>query len=277
DRVDIEGNTTGEVHFYNSSTAAGYGYSFDGFHVGGTIKYIYQRIDTLNVSSVALDAGVIGELKVYSPFESPARNLYLGVSLLNFGTNAKDDPLPRKVRTGVSYRPTEWLRLNTDVNQSMIRDSDIYDFTYGFDESFGLNTGLEVTYLDMISFRTGYRFNDAGGYTAGTGFNYAVGKTAFTVDVSIAQTHEFGPVFSVNVAVMLVPKVTVQDRRNAKKYYMQGIQYYVQDDLPNAIESFEKARSYDPYYKDIDEKIEELKELKKLREENLKYEMESTQ
>ncbi len=277
EKVDIDGKSDGNVHFYNSSTALGYGYKFSGFYTGAAVKYIYQRIDTLNVNSLAVDAGITGEMKIYSPFNSPAKNFFLGLSLLNFGTKAKDDPLPRKIRTGISYLPTEWLRWNIDINQSLIRNSDIYDFTYGFEESFELNTGVEFNYLDLLFFRAGYRFNDAGGYTAGTGFHYAVGKTAFTVDVSLEETYEFGNVYSFNVSVMLVPKVTVEDRRNAKKYYMQGIQYYVQDDLENSIESFEKARAYDPYYKDIDKKIEELKELKRLREENRSYELESTQ
>lgn len=277
EKVNIDGESEGDVQFYNSATALGYGYSFGGFYTGLTAKYIYQRIDTLNVHSFAVDAGVIGEMKVYSPFQSPAKNLYLGFSLLNFGTNAMEDPLPRRMRAGVSYLPTEWLRWNTDITQNLILDSDIYDITYGFEESFQINTGFEFNYLDLLFFRTGYRFNDAGGYTAGAGFRYAISKTAFTVDVSLEETYEFGNIYSVNVSVMLVPKVTVEDRRNAKKYYMQGIQYYIQDDLDNSIESFEKARVYDPYYKDIDEKIDELKELKKLREENEKYELESTQ
>jgi hypothetical protein len=276
EKVDIDGKNQGEVTFVNSNTEVGYGYSFGEFHTGAKLKYIYQKIDTLNVNSAAVDLGILGGLKIPSPLPSPPQNLYLGMAFQNLGTNAKDDPLPRKLRLGVSYLPTQWAKWNVDINQLVIRNSDLLDFTYGFEETFELNTGLEFDYLDLLFFRTGYRFNDGGGYTLGSGFRYAIGKTAFKVDVSMAETYEFGNTFSVNVSVMLVPKITVEDRKNAKQYYMQGIQYYVEDDLDNAIESFERARSYDPYYKDIDKKIEEMRDLKQLREENQRYELENS-
>lgn len=274
EKIDINGESDGDVVFLNSSTAIGYGYRIGRFYSGATVKYIYQHIDSLNVSSAAVDLGLLGGFTIPSPFSTVQENLLLGISFLNLGTNAMDDPLPRKARIGASYLPIDWARVNLDFYESLIDSSDVYDFTYGFDESFGINSGVEFTYMNLLSFRAGYRFNDAGGYTFGAGVNYAIGKTAFTIDASLCDTVEFGPVFSVQVGVMLVPKITTYDISMAEKYYLEGIKYYVEDDLDSSIISLKKARQYNPYYRDIDKKIKELEELKKLRRENLNYDIE---
>ena len=142
DKIDIDGNKVCDVQFYNGCFSAGYGYDFDNFYVGGSIKYIYQKIDTLFLSSVAMDVGVLKGMYLYSPFDSPIRNFYVGMSILNIGTQAKDDDLPRLLRFGTSYKITKWLGLNLDLTENFIAPSDLYDFTYGFDESFRVNAGF---------------------------------------------------------------------------------------------------------------------------------------
>jgi hypothetical protein len=274
DKIDEYGETQGEVNFYNSATAVGYGYGFGNFSLGITTKYIFQQIDELVTHSIAADIGAIGALTVYSPFRSPPDNLYLGISFLNLGTAAYDDPLPRRVRLGISYLPLEWMRVSTDFHESLIEADDIADFTYGFDESFSINTGLEMNYEKMIFFRAGYAFNDGTTFSFGGGFQYAIGRTAFSVDMGIAQTSYFGNVYSISFGVMLVPKVTSEDKKFAERFYMQGIRHYVSGDLENAIESLEKARGYNPYYKDIYKKLIEMKELKKIKEENDRFDYE---
>ncbi len=274
EKVDINGNNVGDVSFYNSSNALSYGIDFSNIiAAGGSIKYIYQRIDELNANSLAVDLGVLKSFYLYSPFVSPNNNFSLGLSFLNMGTSAAGDPLPRKVRFGVSYQPTEWITISADTAESLIEFSDIYDFTYGFDESFQVNTGLELSYYDLIFFRTGYKFNDADHLTVGFGFNYVIQNIAFTIDTSYSNVEIFGPVYSITVGFKLIPKViTISDKSNASKYYQQGIQQYMSDDLDAALESFEKAKAYNPYMKNIDDKIIQLRELKELREENQKEE-----
>lgn len=269
DRVNLQGNTDGKVQFFNGSFTTGYGYDFGTFYAGGSVKYIYQKIDTLFISSAAVDIGILKGMYLYSPFDSPIRNFHVGFSILNLGTTAKDDPLPRMVRFGSSYKPTKWLGINIDMSENFIRPSDLYDFTYLFEESFRLNAGLEFNYLELLYLRGGWRFNDAGTYSLGFGFNYAIQNTAFTVDTSYSDNGIFGPVYSLSVTVKLIPKViTVGDKLRAEIHYKKGIKHFIADDLDSAIEEFNTVRDYNPYHKNIDRKIKDLQEIKKLKEKN---------
>lgn len=269
EKVDINGNEKGEVKFYNGNFNIGYGYDLELFYLGGSIKYIYQKIDTLFLSSYAMDMGILKDMYLYSPFDSPLRNFSVGISILNIGTNAKDDPLPRMIRFGTSYKMTKWFGLNIDITENMINRSDLYDFTYGFEESFRVNTGVEFNYLEILYLRGGWRFNDAGTYTIGMGFNYAVKDVAFSLDASYSDNGIFGPVYSLSATFKLIPKViTVEDKVKAEVHYKKGIKHFVADDIDSAINEFNTARDYNPYHKNIDRKIEDLKEIKKLREEN---------
>ena len=269
DKVDINGETTGKVQFYNGNFTTGYGYDFGPFYFGGTFKYIYQKIDTLFVNSFATDVGILKGMYLYSPFDSPIRNFHVGFSILNMGTKAKDDPLPRMIRLGTSYKPTKWFGFNLDMTESFINTSDLYDFTYLFEESFRVNTGVEFNYLELLYIRGGWRFNDAGKYSLGFGFNYAIQNTAFSVDTSYSDNGIFGPVYSLGVTVKLIPKViTVGDKLKAEIHYKKGIKHFVADDLDSAIDEFNTVKDYNPYHKNIDRKIKDLEEIKKLKEKN---------
>jgi len=269
EKVDIDGNETGTVQFYNGNFTIGYGYDFEKFYFGGSVKYIYQKIDTLFLSSFAMDVGILKDMYLYSPFDSPIRNFTIGISILNLGTTAKDDPLPRMIRFGTSYKMTKWFGWNIDFTENMINSSDLYDFTYGFSESFRINTGVELNYMELIYLRGGWRFNDAGTYALGVGFNYAINDVAFSFDASYSDNGIFGPVYSLSATFKLIPKiVTLEDRIKAEAHYKKGIRFFVADDIDSAINEFNTARDYNPYHKNIDRKIEDLKEIKKLREKN---------
>ena len=269
DKIDIDGNTTGKVNFYNGNFSIGYGYDLDFVYLGGSIKYIYQKIDTLFLSSFAFDIGVLKGMYLYSPFDSPVRNFHIGFSILNIGTKAKDDPLPRMVRFGISYKPTHWLGLNVDLTENFINASDLYDFTYGFEESFRMNIGIELNYLELLYFRTGWRFNDSGKYSLGFGFNYAVKNVAFNIDSSFSDNGIFGPIYSISATFKLIPKViTVEDKLRAEVHYKKGIRHYIADDIDSAIDEFKLTKDYNPYHKNIDKKIDDLLEIKKMRKKN---------
>ncbi len=269
DKIDIDGNTTGKVNYYNGNFSTGYGYDFEFVYLGGSFKYIYQKIDTLFVNSFAIDVGILKGMYLYSPFDSPVRNFHIGFSILNLGTKAKDDPLPRMIRFGVSYKPTYWLGLNMDITENFIDSSDLYDFTYGFEESFRLNTGIELNYLELLFFRTGWRFNDGGKYSLGFGFNYVVQNVAFNIDTSFSDNGIFGPVYSLNATFKLIPKViTVEDKLRAEVHYKRGIRHYIADDIDSAIDEFKLTKDYNPYHKNIDKKIEDLLEIKRMRKKN---------
>jgi hypothetical protein len=257
------------------SNVLAYGMSLGFMEIGGSLKYIYQRIDTLQLHSYAFDIGILKRLYMYSPFDAPVRNFSIGMSIQNVGTKAMEDPLPRLVRLGASYKLTKWFAFNLDMIENLISSSDVYDFTYGFDESFRVNTGVEFTYLDLLALRAGYRFNDAGTYSFGMGFNYQVNKVNFSADASYSDAGIFGQVYSFTVSCKLMLQIiTVEDKREAERLYKKGIRRYVKGDVEGAIDEFEQARRKNPYHKNIEQKIEDLKQLKKLKKEGDKLEQE---
>jgi len=269
DKIDVDGNKTGTVNFYNACFTLAYGQSLGFMEVGGSVKYIHQKIDTLTLHSAAVDLGVMKRLYMYSPFDAPIRNFVLGMSLQNIGTKAKDDELPRLMRMGASYYPTRWFGLNLDLMQYFIDTSDLYDFTYGFEESLRANLGMELSYFNIIALRAGYRFNDSGTYSLGMGFNYAVKDVGFSIDASYSDTGIFGPVYSFSISFKLIPKIiTVEDQLKAEAHYQKAIKYYVANDIDSALDEFRSCRDYNPYHKNVKKKIKDLEYLKELKRQN---------
>ncbi|MGV7931366.1 MAG: PorV/PorQ family protein [Spirochaetota bacterium] len=269
DKIDVDGNKTGTVNFYNACFTLAYGQSLGFMEVGGSVKYIHQKIDTLTLHSAAVDLGVMKRLYMYSPFDAPIRNFVLGMSLQNIGTKAKDDELPRLMRMGASYYPTRWLGLNLDLMQYFIDTSDLYDFTYGFEESLRANLGMELSYFNIIALRAGYRFNDSGTYSLGMGFNYAVKDVGFSIDASYSDTGIFGPVYSFSISFKLIPKIiTVEDQLKAEAHYQKAIKYYIANDIDSALDEFRSCRDYNPYHKNVKKKIKDLEYLKELKRQN---------
>lgn len=275
EKIDEEGNEVGKVYFYNASAVLAYGQSIGFMEIGGSLKYIYQRVDTLVLHSVAFDFGVLKRLYLYSPFEAPVRNFALGLSVQNIGSNAKDDPLPRTIRFGTSYYLTKWLGIYIDFIENLIDASDFYDFTYGFDESFRINSGIEFSYFNIISFRAGYRFNDIGKYSVGMGFNYAIKNVSFIIDTSYSDSGVFGPVYSFTASFKLIPRiVTIKDQIQAEKHWWKAIEFFIKNDYDSALEEFIKCKELNPYHKDVKQKIEELEEFIQLKKENEAFENE---
>jgi hypothetical protein len=269
DQIDINGLDAGSVEFYNGCLTVGYGYDFNYFYLGASAKYIYQKIDTKLVHAFAMDFGILKGFRMWTPFEAPLRNFYIGLSVLNLGTKVMSSPLPRHIRLGMSYRPLNWLGINVDLMENCIRGDDLLDFTHGFNESFRMHLGIELSYLDLLYIRGGWRFNDTGTYTVGLGFNYVVNNVSFTIDASFADAGNFAPTYSFNVSFKLIPKVvTIQDRRIAEDHYKKGIKSYVGDDIDGALKEFKTTKDYNPYHRSIDKKIQDLEEILELQKQN---------
>ena len=276
EKIDINGNVVGNVTFVNGAFTIGYGYDFGFMYLGASVKYIYQQIDTLFLSSVGFDIGILKGMYLFSPFETVSKNFHLGLSVLNLGSPALNDPLPTSLRIGLSYKLTKWFGLNIDVSENLIDPTDIYDFIYGFDESFRLYLGAEFNVLDILYLRGGYSFNNGRTFSLGLGFNYVVSNVSFNVDASYADSGVFGPTYSFNLSFKLIPKViTVEDIQTAEEHYKGGIKAFVADDIDAALKEFKKAKDYNPYHKNIDNKIKDIEELKDLKKKNDKLEEEA--
>ena len=277
-KIDINGINVGDIQYYNGCLTVGFGYDLNYLYLGGSVKYIYQKIDTKLVHAFAADIGVLKGFRMWTPFDAPIRNFHIGFSVLNLGTKVMNSPLPRHLRIGMSYKPINWMTLNVDLLENCIKASDLIDFTHGFNESFRVNIGMELTYLDIIYIRGGWRFNDAGTYTVGLGFNYVIKNVSFNIDAAVADSGSFHPTYSFTITFKLIPRVvTIEDRRVAEDHYRKGIKAYVADDIDGAIKEFNLTRDYNPYHKNIDKKLKDIKVIQKLKKQNKESEDENNE
>ncbi|KAB2909027.1 MAG: PorV/PorQ family protein [Ignavibacteriales bacterium] len=172
--------------------AMGLSYSMnltDRFSIGGTVKYVQQKIWNTSASTVAFDVGVLFLSEIYG--------LRIGATISNFGgdmtMDGKDllvlydidpgsfgnnDQILAKLKTDPFPLP---LTFRVGVAMDVVNTSD-FRFTAGLDalhpsdNSESINVGGELVYKNMISVRGGYKSlflnNTEEGLTLGVGLNY---------------------------------------------------------------------------------------------------------
>ncbi len=174
----------------------------DRFSIGGTIKYIQQRIWHTSASAIALDIGIL--------FRTYFNDMKIGMTISNFGTemqmSGKD--LYRKIDLAPGdggNNPAITSILKTDswtlpllfkvgvamdilkISNSTLTTS--VDALYPNDNSQYLNAGIEFNWNDYVFIRGGFKSlfrPDANqGFTYGIGLNYNLfGNTFLKVDFS---------------------------------------------------------------------------------------------
>jgi len=173
----------------------------DRFSVGGTVKFIQQKLWNERATGFALDVGVL--------FITEFKGLKLGASISNFGTEMQLDgkdlfviydpdpgasgnnpaisaklktdnwPLPLLFRVGASIdvfkTETNYLTLAVDA-------------LHPNDNTESLNIGFEYSFRNLIFLRAGYKSlfqkDSQERFTVGVGINYKVGGIGFSFDYS---------------------------------------------------------------------------------------------
>lgn len=186
-----ESEGTGEMFSaYDMSMGLTYAYNLtDRFSIGGTVKYVNQSIWNSSARAVAMDLGVL--------FNSDFYGLKIGAVITNFGTDMKMDgkdllvlydiddniygnndqilaklnvdqfplPLTFKVGVGMDVISTQMNKLTIGV-----------DAIHPSDNNEHLNVGAEYVFMDLISFRGGYKSlfldNSEEGLSLGVGVKY---------------------------------------------------------------------------------------------------------
>jgi len=146
----------------------------DKFSVGGNVRYAAQHMgqnllsDSTtvenNVSGLSFDFGTI----YYTGFES----LRLGMSINNFSPEYKYQTysfqLPLTFKIGTAMDLIDLIK-EEHPDKSLLFSIEVI---HPRDYSQRIHTGLEFTYMGMLSLRVGYKFNyDEEGLSAGVGFN----------------------------------------------------------------------------------------------------------
>ncbi len=196
-RRDEVGEEKGEYYFNNFLLSSGLGISpSSNFALGLSIKGLACRLDTFFTYSFALDGGLL---------YSPLRNLFLGSSLLHFGTPQRllaSATLPLNWRLGFAYKipiSKHQLTLASDVS-FYIDNKPIFSF------------GGELTLRDIsqrsdfLSFRAGYETGHHLGTWKGISFGLGYGrKIAYRLFLVIDATYfDYGYVgYSERVSISL--------------------------------------------------------------------------
>jgi len=176
----------------------------DRFSIGGSTKFIQQKIWHESATAFALDIGLL--------FVTPFKDLTLGMSISNFGTdmrqsgkdllqrvdldptaignnenivaNLKTDswPLPLFFRVGLALDALKQKHYRLTLATDALRPSDNDEI---------LNVGAEFAYNELCFFRAGYkslfRENSEEGPTFGLGLKYQAGQMGYHFDYTYAD------------------------------------------------------------------------------------------
>jgi opacity protein-like surface antigen len=181
----------------------------DRFSIGGTVKYIQQRIWHSSASSFAMDVGLL--------FRTYFNDLKIGMSISNFGADMRMEgkDLYRKIDLATDdggNNPAITTVLKTDpfslpllfrvglgmdvLSFGNSKFTVAADALYPNDNSQSVNFGVEYNWNNNIYLRSGYRSllrDDANqGFTFGIGLSYSImSNSNLTVDFSSEQFSVF--------------------------------------------------------------------------------------
>ena len=185
---------TGE-RFEPTDLAVGLSYAkglTDRFSVGGTVKFVRQKIWNETATGAAVDLGVV--------YSTSFRNMRIGMSMANFGTDMKlagtdlreaididpdsegnnpnlaaslevdEWPMPLSYRVGIAIDP---------ISSGQSKITVALDALHPNDNSESANAGVQYAYRDLFFLRGGYRhafteINNDGGWTVGLGLQYRI-------------------------------------------------------------------------------------------------------
>ena len=190
----------------------------DRFSIGGTFKYINQRVWSESATAFALDVGLL--------FTTQYNGLRIGMNIANFGTEMKLDgkdllqpidvdpahtgnnkniagtlqtdswPLPLTFTVGLGMDPVKTENWKWTVGADAI---------YPNNQTGYLNLGTELSWKDIVFVRGGYNslFKEAAeqNLSAGVGFQYDLGIFKAAVDYSYMNFGVFSQISRYAISV----------------------------------------------------------------------------
>lgn len=219
-QTDEDGNNLGDFHSFDFAATVGYGYEAipRRLGVGANFKLAYSYLgpgtgnteDDGSALAIAFDLGA----KARDIF---VEGLDLGLSIQNIGPNvtyvdqSQSDPLPMTVRLGAAFRALEdqisELTISAEASK-ILANEDILPVRFftgwqHIDETI-LSAGIEYTYLQLLSLRGGYFYDQAGQVTGpsfGVGVQYEFDKRyRLTADfgmIAAGELTDYNKIFSV--------------------------------------------------------------------------------
>ena len=178
----------------------------DRFSIGGTVKFVRQGIWHMAASAVALDVGAL--------FTTPFKNVRLGASILNFGSDMRlegrdirfsQDPDPQNEGNvelvNALYETDKFslpLAFRVGLATELIKNENVrltagLDALHPNDNTESLNLGAELAFSELLFLRGGYgtlfRKDTEEGATLGGGLHYRLwgSNTMLKVDYAYAD------------------------------------------------------------------------------------------
>ncbi len=195
----IGGISTGSLLKY-SDTWYGFHYGMklkSDIRIGASLKYIHKVLADTSASAFAADAGVSAGFRIlyFSSKNKDRPNLELGMVAGNVGTSTRfvseSESLPFTVRSGMSYKPYNFMTAAYDVewvmNPSEVRH----------------HAGLEFVVFDLLALRGGVSVGASGTeLSTGAGVVVPVGTRSISVDYSMTPSNSGGLSHFISVKAM---------------------------------------------------------------------------
>lgn len=177
----------------------------DQLSLGVSVKYISEKIDDQNASAIAFDFGSVYEIGVM--------DWKIGARLSNLGGDIKfydfAAQIPLTFSIGTSIVPFKDDMNNVMLTVDGVKPQDGMQYYF---------VGGEYTFMNMVSLRGGYKFNYTGsddggssfqpainttveGFTAGAGFNVALGDYGLRLDYAYTKMDLLDAVHRVTLSV----------------------------------------------------------------------------
>ena len=237
-------------------TKLGYLYPFgsalDDMLLGASLKWVGLQISGVSAFNyLAADLGV--------SYKSPWKGFNVGLSLLNMGAAISQvsisDALPFEARAGLAY---EW--------ESGIALMDLVQY---LDNTTYFNLGTELWWQHAIALRAGYKFGGpqvggVSGLTAGAGWQFGSIRVdyAYVPYGDLGTTHRVSGTFAFGALEVGSGKLG-----GPEDLFNQGMVYYDDGFLEEAVTAWEKAKSLQPGYPKLADWLhtaqEELRDEKK--------------
>ena len=163
------------------------------FSLGGTGKFIYEKLENYSSDALALDVGVL-----YTSGDSRTRIGGIGQNIgvqLRGATESHKDPLPASIKVGISHHMRE-LPLIVAADAAKPFDNDIF-FNLG-----GEFTALKPLYLRMgwssfgKNFKTDSDKDNLAGFAAGFGVTWKV----YRFDYAYSSYADLGGVHKISIS-----------------------------------------------------------------------------
>ncbi len=204
--------------------------------VGGTFKKMSHTLDNHKSGSYILDIGGI-----YTPIE----DLRVGLNMQNLLSESYNtsDELPIMARLGVNYKLLrDRLSLGADISTAI-----------GWDSGLPYNIGMEFWALDYLALRMGI---DPQELNLGFGIEY----DDYGVDYAYAA-HDLGGSHRLSATISFGRSVKEIKERSAREYKTEGDVAYREGLYDDALKSFEKAYSLNPFDREVSRKRDILSDI----------------